>query len=310
MKYRQWSMIVFVLLVLGACAAPQNVDDHESGLKVVATTTIVADLLTQIGGDDIEVVALMGAGVDPHLYKPSAGDVGRLSTAKAVFYSGLHLEGKMSEVLEEIGTRGVTTIAVGECVPSDQLIETAGFSTVHDPHVWFDVKLWMHAADCVGKALADLDPANAASYQQRAAAYHEELVVLDAWIHQRVEALTEAQRVLITAHDAFAYFGRAYDFEVRGLLGVSTASEAGAADVRNLADFISERQIPAIFVETSVSPRFLQALQEAVNGRGLEVKIGGTLYSDALGDPGSAAATYIGTVRANIDTIVGALETE
>jgi len=303
-------LFLAALVVVSACAGPQGEVDSEAGLQVVATTTIVADLLTEIGGDDVTVVALMGAGVDPHLYKPSAGDVRRLSSAQAVFYSGLHLEGKMSEVLAEIGTRGVPTIAVGECVPEDRLIVTEGFAAVHDPHVWFDVSLWMHAAECTGIALAELDPDNAARYHERSEAYREELKGLDAWIYERVEVLDESQRVLVTAHDAFAYFGRAYGFEVRGLLGVSTASEAGAADVRNLAEFINQRRIPAIFVETSVSPRFVQALQEAVSDRGFDVAIGGSLYSDALGDPGSAAATYIGTVRANVDTIVGALETE
>jgi len=252
-------------------------------------------------------VSLMGPGVDPHLYKPSAGDVRRMGSAQAVFYNGLHLEGKMGEVLEEMGRRGVAAVAVAEGIPEDRMIGVAGFSQLHDPHVWFDVGLWMAAAERARDALVDLDPEHSDEYRERAAAYIAELEGLHAWVHERVSTVVETQRVLVTAHDAFAYFGRAYEFEVRGLLGVSTATEAGTADVQRLADFITERRIPAIFVETSVPPRYVEALQEAVAARGFAVRIGGSLYSDALGDPEGPAATYIGTVRENVDTIVDSL---
>jgi len=276
-------------------------------VKVVATTNIVGDLVRTIGGPQVEVEALMGPGIDPHLYKASAGDVRRMSSARAIFYSGLHLEGKMSEILERMGERNVQTVAVAECVPGNQLIESIGFSGLYDPHVWFDVGLWSHTAGCVAETLAELDPDNAAAYRERAGAYVDELGALDTWIRERVQALAPEERVLVTAHDAFSYFGRAYGFEVRGLLGVSTASEAGTSDVQELADFIVEREIPAIFVETSVPPRFVQALQEAVRAQGFEVEIGGSLYSDSLGNPGTPAGTYAGTVRQNVETIVTAL---
>jgi len=276
-------------------------------VKVVATTTIVADLVGRVGGEDVALEALMGPGVDPHLYKPSAGDVWRLSSARAVFYSGLHLEGKMGEVFAEMSRRGVTTVAVADCIPESELIRSAGFSGVRDPHVWFDVSLWSHAAECVRDALADLDPDHAAAYQRRADAYRAELAALDAWVRERAAALPADRRVLVTAHDAFAYFGRAYGFEVRGLMGVSTAAEAAAADVQELAELIAERRIPAIFVESSVSPRFIRALREAVVARGFAVAIGGSLHSDALGDPAGPAATYPDMVRSNIETITNAL---
>ena len=300
--------IASLLVIVAACGGVTE-EPTGSGVKVVATTNIVADLVRTIGGPQVEVEALMGPGIDPHLYKASAGDVRRMSSAEAIFYSGVHLEGKMSEVLEKMGERKVRTVAVAECVPEEDLIESAGFSGLHDPHVWFDVGLWSQTVGCVAETLATLDPDNAEGFRQRAGDYAEELKALDAWIRERVQVLPPDQRILVTAHDAFGYFGRAYGFEVRGLLGVSTASEAGTSDVQELAEFIVERKIPAIFVETSVPPRYVQALREAVRSRGFGVEIGGSLYSDSLGDPDTAAGSYAGTVRANVETIVTALAT-
>jgi manganese/zinc/iron transport system substrate-binding protein len=298
--------VVLVAAVVSGCRGGP-VASAPGPLKVVATTTIVADLVGRIGGEDVALEALMGPGVDPHLYKPSAGDVWRLSSAQAVFYSGLHLEGKMGEVFAEMARRGVTTVAVTDCIPESELITSKGFAGIHDPHCWFDVSLWCHAAECVRDALADIDPDHAAPYRSRADAYLAELAALDAWVRERAAGLPEERRVLVTAHDAFAYFGRAYGFEVRGLMGISTAAEAGTADVQQLAQLIAERRIPAIFVESSVSPRSIKALREAVAARGFEVAIGGSLYSDALGDSSGPAATYAGMVRSNVETITGAL---
>lgn len=309
MKLMSKIALIPVLIVGAACGggAPEATGEH--AIKVVATTNIVADLVRTIGGPRVEVEALMGPGIDPHLYKASAGDVRRMSSAQAIFYSGIHLEGKMSEVLEKMGERGMRTVAVAECVPEEDLISSTGFSGLHDPHVWFDVGLWSQTVGCVAETLAALDPDHTEEYRQRAADYAEELRALDAWVGERVQVLAPDQRILVTAHDAFGYFGRAYGFEVRGLLGVSTASEAGTSDVQVLADFIVEHEIPAIFVETSVPPRYVQALQEAVRARGFAVEIGGSLYSDSLGDYGTPVGSYAGTVRANVDTIVTALET-
>jgi manganese/zinc/iron transport system substrate-binding protein len=298
-------VITLAAILISSCGGGTPPDSGR--LRVVATTTIVGDVLRVIGGADIELETLMGPGVDPHLYKPSAGDVRRMSSAQAVFFNGLHLEGKMSEVLSEMGARDVTAVAVAECAPEEDLISSPGFSGVHDPHIWFDVGLWMRAGDCVRDALVELDPEKADGYRSRANAYQAELEALDAWVRERVAALPEERRVLVTAHDAFSYFGRAYGFEVRGLMGISTASEAGTADVQELAEFIATRRIPAIFVESSVPPRYVKALQEAVVARGFDVAIGGSLHSDALGDPGGPAESFIGTVRSNVEAVVSAL---
>jgi len=295
-----------ILILVAACGGSPDTTTG-GGVNVVATTNIVADLVRTIGGHEVTVEALMGPGIDPHLYKASAGDVRRMSSADAIFYNGIHLEGKMSEILERMGERDVRTVAVAECVPEADLIQSAGFSGLHDPHVWFDVALWSRTVECVVEMLVALDPDHATGYLERAEAYQAELATLDGWVRERIMILAPEQRVLVTAHDAFGYFGRAYGFEVRGLLGVSTAAEAGTSDVQELAEFIVEREIPAIFVETSVPPRYVQALQEAVGARGFEVEIGGSLYSDSLGNPGTSAATYPGTVRENVETIVTAL---
>jgi len=299
--------IAVALFLLAACGGGRPTGESEGPLRVVATTSIVGDLVRAIGGDDVELDTLMGAGVDPHLYKPSAGDVRVMASAEFLVYSGLHLEGKMTEVLAEMGRRGVDTLAVAECVPEDMLLGIEGFDDLHDPHVWFDVGLWQFAAACLRDELIRIDPEHADGHQERGDALIAEFAALDAWVREQVAEVPEERRVLVTAHDAFSYFGRAYGIEVRGLLGVSTASEAGTADVQALAAFIADRGLPAVFIESSVPPRFVEALTEAVVARGGEVRIGGSLYSDALGSPGTPAGTYIGTVRANVETIVGAL---
>jgi len=300
-------LVGFLAAVIG-CGGGRSADTTEGGpLRVVATTSIVGDLAMSIGGDVIELETLMGAGVDPHLYKPSAGDVRKMAAAQVLVYNGLHLEGKMTEVLAEMGTRGVETVAVAECVAADRLLPVEGFETMHDPHVWFDIELWSGAAACLRDALIRIDPEHAEGYQQRGDAVITEFAELHSWIGDQIALLPEDRRVLVTAHDAFSYFGRAYGVEVRGLLGVSTAAEAGTADVQELAVFIADRGLPAVFVESSVPPRFVEALTEAVTARGGEVTIGGSLYSDALGSPGGPAETYVGTVRANVGTIVGAM---
>jgi manganese/zinc/iron transport system substrate-binding protein len=291
-----------------ACGGPSPETGEAPGrLRIVATTSIVGDLVRTIGGDDVELETLMGAGVDPHLYKPSAGDVRKMAAAQVLVYNGLHLEGKMTEVLAEMGTRRVETLAVAECVTPERLLPVEGYDAMHDPHVWFDVELWAEAAACLRDALIRIDPESADGYQQRGDAVITEFAALDVWVDEQIASLPEKRRVLVTAHDAFSYFGRAYGVEVRGLLGISTAAEAGTADVQNLAAFIADRGLPAVFVESSVPPRFIEALTEAVAARDGEVTIGGSLYSDALGSPGGPAETYVGTVRANVETIVGAM---
>ena len=309
MTVNQRGMVLVVTLVLSlACGGPsQDTEDSAGPLRVVATTSIVGDLVTSIAGNAVELETLMGAGVDPHLYKPSAGDVRKMAAAQLIVYNGLHLEGKMTDVLAEIGTRGVETLAVAECISGDRLLPVEGFETMHDPHVWFDVELWAEAAACLRDALIRIDPEHAEGYRRRGEAVVTEFAVLHDWIDQQISQLPDDRRVMVTAHDAFSYFGRAYGVEVRGLLGVSTAAEAGTADVQELAIFIADSGLPAVFVESSVPPRFIEALTEAVAARGAAVTIGGSLYSDALGNPESPAGTYVGTVRSNVETFVGAM---
>jgi manganese/zinc/iron transport system substrate-binding protein len=308
MKKRVFGALMVVAVFFIGCGGDAPASSEPNAVNVVATTTIVGDLIRTIGGPHVYVEVLMGPGIDPHLFKASAGDVRRMSSADAIFYNGLHLEGKMSEVLEKMGERDVVTVAVAECLPGDELISLQGYSGLHDPHVWFDVKLWAGTIGCAADALAALDPPHADAYRDRADAYAKELADLDAWVRVRADELATEDRLLVTAHDAFAYFARAYGFEVRGLLGVSTAAEAGTSDVQELASFIVERRIPAVFVETSVSPRYVEALQEAVAARGFSVEIGGTLFSDSLGDAGKPEGSYAGTVRANVMTIIAALQ--
>jgi manganese/zinc/iron transport system substrate-binding protein len=248
----------------------------------------------------------MGPGIDPHLYRASAGDVSVLSGSDVVFYNGLHLEAAMADVLEQMTSR-IKTVPVAEAIPAEQLLSWPAYPGQHDPHVWFDVRLWMRAVERVRDALTELDPEGRELYAANATAYLAELDELDGWIKARAAEVPAVQRVLVTAHDAFQYFGRAYGFEVRGLLGISTAAEAGTGDIQALAAFIAERRIPAIFVETSVPPRTIQAVQAAVRSRGFEVEIGEPLFSDAMGNPGTPAGSYPGMVRHNVTTIVDAL---
>jgi manganese/zinc/iron transport system substrate-binding protein len=297
-----------LLLALATACAP--VDDAagravgDPPFSVVATTGMVGDAVASVGGDRVRVTTLMGPGVDPHVYKASEGDVLRLGDADLIAFNGLHLEARLSEVLERLEGR---TLAVTAGIPRERLLSPPEFEGQYDPHVWFDVGLWTHAVEHVRDELAAMDPAGAVVYEANAARYVAELEALDAEVRALVAQIPERQRVLVTAHDAFNYFGRAYGFEVRGLQGISTVSEAGTADIQRVADFIAERRIPAIFVETSVSPRAIEAVQAAVRSRGFEVELGDELYSDALGDPDGPAGTYVGMVRHNVEALVSAL---
>jgi manganese/zinc/iron transport system substrate-binding protein len=245
--------------------------------------------------------------VDPHLYKPSAGDVRKLEQADVVFYGGLSLEGRMVDVFTTFARSGKPTFAVTDDIDRGLLRRPAEFEGKYDPHVWFDVTLWEQAARTIGDRLSKVDPASAELYERNTAAYLQKLDALHRYTQTQIASIPKRQRVLITAHDAFGYFGKQYDIEVRGLQGTSTATEAGAADVQNLAAFLCERQIPAIFVESSVPPATVKAVQAAAEARGCSVAIGGELFSDALGKAGTPEGTYIGMVRHNVDTIVAAL---
>ncbi len=304
--------IVFLigLSILASCTSTDQVDlpITERPIRVTATTSIVADLVHAVGGTEVVVESLMGPGVDPHLYKASARDVSKMKEADLIVYNGLHLEGKMGDVFEGMQEDEISIIAVAEVSILDSLlISSELFQGNHDPHIWFDPLLWAKAGYAIATALGTLDPNRQTIFTSGAATYEEKLMELDAYVAQKASEVPEAKRVLITSHDAFGYFGKAYGFEVEGLQGISTALESGAGDVQGLAALVVEREIPAIFVESSISPRGIEAVQEAVKAKGFEVRVGGTLYGDALGGPGSEADTYLKMVQYNIDTIVNAL---
>lgn len=287
---------------------PVQVQHSYSGsgpVKVVCTTGMVADLARNVGGEHVEVSHLMGAGVDPHLYKASPGDVSQLNAADVIFYSGLHLEGKMTELFARMASRK-PAFAVAERLPADRIVHAAGGAA--DPHVWFDVSLWSQAADTVREVLCQFDPPHAQDYQSNAAAYQARLAELQQYAQEQLSTVAAERRVLVTAHDAFQYFGRAYDVEVRGIQGISTDSEAGVRQVNELVDFLVARKIKAVFVETSVSDQNVRSLLEGCKSRGHDVIIGGELYSDAMGRDGTPEGTYEGMVRHNVDTIVKALQ--
>lgn len=267
----------------------------------------ITDLVRNVGGERVEVTGLMGPGVDPHLYKPSARDVNRLDEADIIFYGGLELEGRMVELFEKMARAGKPAFGVTDEIDRARLLSSANHPGKYDPHVWFDVTLWEEAARKVGKELAALDPGSQDVYERNTRAYVEQLRELDSWIQEQIALIPKSSRVLITAHDAFGYLGRRYGLEVRGLQGLSTAAEAGAADVQALARFIADRQIRAIFVESSVPRESIEAVQAAVRARGWEVTIGGELFSDALGSAGTPEGTYMGMVRHNVNTIARAL---
>lgn len=298
-------LILLPLLILAACG-PAGGGPDNGKLQAVATTGMIGDAVANVGGDLVEVQSLMGPGVDPHLYQASAGDVGRINEADIIFFNGLHLEAAMADVLEQ--TQTVNTVAVAAVIDESLLLRPAEFEGQFDPHVWFDVELWQTVVGEVRDSLVELDPDNAAEYRSNADTYLDELVELDEYVAGRVQEIPEARRVIVTAHDAFNYLGRAYGLEVRGLVGISTASEAGTRDISELAAFIAERQIPAVFVESSVSSRAIEAVQAAVRADNHEVEIGGELFSDAMGDEGTDEGTYLGMVRHNIDTIAEALK--
>lgn len=299
--------VLLFIALMGCGGEAKQTDEQDEKLYIVTTTGMIADALENIAGDKAKVEAIMGTGVDPHVYKATQGDLKMLSKADIIFYNGLHLEGKMSDVLQKL-SRQKTTVAVAEGVPQDSLLAPEEYEGAHDPHIWFDLELWAQAVDHAAERLAVFDEANSSHYRQNADQYIEKLRKLDQWVTKKIATIPDQQRVMITAHDAFSYFGKAYDIEVKGLQGISTVSEFGLKDVTNMVDLIVRRNIQAVFVESSVSERSLNAVMEGCKKRGHEVEIGGTLYSDALGPQGTQQGEFLGMVRHNVTTIVTALK--
>jgi manganese/zinc/iron transport system substrate-binding protein len=267
---------------------------------------MIADLVANLGGPHVAVEALMGEGTDPHLYKASPGDVKKLSGADIIFYNGLHLEGKMVEIFERLA-QSQPTFAVSAGIPKENLRSPPEFQGQHDPHIWFDVSLWAQAADYVRDVLIRFDPPRAESYRSQGETYLARLKELHAEVTRELASIPEDRRILITAHDAFGYFGRAYGIQVLGIQGISTDSEAGVRRMRELVELILAKRVKSVFVESSVSERSIQALVEGCKAQGHGVTIGGQLFSDAMGKAGTPEGTYLGMVRHNVKTIVQAL---
>ena len=311
-----YGLLVFVMILFVACdhqsdkanekASSSTGISSQKPIRVVTTIGMITDIVQNVGGDRVNATGLMGPGIDPHLYKASEGDVARLAGADLIFYNGLHLEGKMAGVLERMQDQ-VKTVAITQDIDRAILLAPPEFEGAYDPHLWFDVTLWMKAVERVRDTLIEVDKGSAELYRTTTQNYLAKLEELHNYVTQQAERISPDQRVLVTAHDAFNYFGRAYGFEVRGLQGISTATEAGTADVQALVQFIVERRIPAMFVETSVPRRSIEAVQAAVKAKGFSVEIGGQLFSDAMGPSGTPEGTYIGMVRHNINTIVASL---
>lgn len=281
-------------------------------LRVVVSTSQIADIVRNVGGDEVDLTVLMGPGVDPHLYKATARDVISLQRADLILYNGLHLEGRLAETFSKVNKLGRTVVAVAEAVPDEQLLASADYEDAHDPHVWFDPELWVYVIKEVEASLVAADSSNAKLFAERASIYTSKVEALTGWAQQQLDSIPEGQRVLVTSHDAYNYFGQAFGFQVVGVQGVSTASEAGLADIAKTSDFIKERGIPAIFVESSVSPATIERIS-----RDSGAKVGGELFSDALGALGELhsgangekydVGTYLGMFKYNVDTIVRAL---
>lgn len=298
-------VLIVILFVIGCKTKPKQVNERFS---VVTTTTMITDLVKNIGGDKLEVKGLMGAGVDPHLYKASEGDVSKLFNADVVVYTGLHLEGKLEDVFEKMEHQSKRIIVAADAIDKKNLISSELFASNYDPHIWFDINNWTKITLHIADKLGEIDLKNAAFYKENAKTYLKKLKTLNLEVETKINELAVEKRILVTAHDAFNYFGKQHKFNVVGLQGLSTATEAGVQDVQKLAKFIIKNKVKAVFIESSVPKRTIEALKEAVNSNGHQVVIGGTLYSDALGSAETVEGTYIGMYKANVNTIVNALK--
>jgi manganese/zinc/iron transport system substrate-binding protein len=304
-----WKLTSSLAALLAALLpATSTVHAAERRTKATATVSMVTDLVKQVGGDRVEATGLMGAGVDPHLYKATASDVAKLQQADVIFYNGLVLEGKMTDIFAKLARTKKFVYPVSEGIPEKRLLEPPQFEGHYDPHVWFDVELWALCAQTVVKGLGEFSPKDKPYFEQRGKDVTAKFQTLHAWALKKAAELPKERRILVTSHDAYNYFGRAYGFQVVGLQGVSTVTEAGLADMAKLVDFIKKNQVKAIFVESSVSPATIQRIAKDAG-----VKVGGELFSDAMGTPGQMEngydlGTYEGMIKHNLTTIVEALK--
>ncbi|WP_299643889.1 metal ABC transporter solute-binding protein, Zn/Mn family [uncultured Chloroflexus sp.] len=304
MHLRLGLIITLTILSLASCATPVS----DGRIRVVATTGPISDIVQAIAGERVTLRTMLGPGIDPHTYIATESDLFALQEAALILYNGLHLEANLARVFEGIKRSGrIPVIAVAEAIPEGLLLAWQDGDKAYDPHVWHDPQRWRYAVEAVRDALIAVDPAGSALYWQRSEQYLADLQALDTELRIMAERIPLEQRILVTAHDAFQYFGHAYGFRVEAVQGISTAAEASAADIRALTELVVTHRVPAIFVETSVSSRTIEAVQSAARAVGHEVRIGGELYSDSLGDPDGPAGTYFGMMLHNMQTIVTAL---
>ncbi|GAB4245447.1 MAG: manganese ABC transporter substrate-binding protein/adhesin MntA [Ekhidna sp.] len=297
-------IILLLMVILIGC---ESTDKPKEKPHVVATTGMLYDAVINIIGDKMTAEVIMGPGVDPHLYKATQGDLSKLNKADLVIYNGIQLEGKMGEILKKLA-RQKPVVAAAENIPDEMLINATGYENTPDPHIWFDVQRWKYAVSSISQAIIELDSVNGADYIANTNRYLDELDSLDKYVQAKIDEIPPSQRILVTAHDAFGYFGDAYGIRVEALQGISTVADFGLKDIANLIDLIIENNIKAIFVETSVSDKSINAVVTGCKEKGHEVKIGGSLYSDAMGPLGTPEGTYLGMFRKNVDTIVEALK--
>ena len=304
-----WPLIFLVVLAAHGCSSQDSkkTDSPTDQFLIVATTGMIADAASIVADSHCQVQALMGPGVDPHLYKATQGDLQKLTDADLILYNGLHLEGKMGDVFKKLARKKAVVPVAEKALAKELLRQSPKYADAYDPHVWFDVGLWRQVVAQITKELQAQLPQHAEAFQQNGTAYMARLDSLHQAVQTQIATIPESQRILVTAHDAFGYFGDAYDIRVQGLQGISTVSDFGLKDRIELVNLITENRIKAVFVETSVSPRFVEAVVEDCKDKGHEVQIGGYLYSDAMGQAGTPAGYYIGMVNANVQTIVNGL---
>ena len=288
-------------------STPAGATTRQYPFKAVCTVGMVSDIVRQVAGDRAQVTGIIGEGVDPHLYKPTRNDVAALLDADVIFYAGLMLEGKMADTLEKIKAQGKDVFAVTQLIDEDFLLESPDYAGHADPHVWMSVPGWMKAVQAVAKSMSAFDPPNASQYTANAERYLAELKALDQYARTSIGSIPRTSRILVTAHDAFSYFGREYDIRVEGIQGLSTESEAGLQRINQLVDQLVKQKVQAVFVETSVAEKNIRALIDGAAAQGATVRIGGSLYSDAMGPAGTYEGTYIGMIDHNVTTITRAL---
>lgn len=309
LKRLKMTVLVVVVAIIGACShdrAGATTTTDSDVLQVVTTIAQIAEPISVIGGDRLNVSSLMGPGIDPHLYHASQGDIAKLQNADIVFYNGLNLEGNMTDIFAEIG-KTKSVLAVAETIPAEQLLNDEDGAV--DPHIWFDIHLWKQALEAAVEMLKEASPEDADYLEKNKQAYFSEL---DQLIEEakKLATIPDDKRVLVTAHDAFGYFGRMHDIEVVGLQGLSTDDEIGLSDIQETIDLLVERQVPAVFIESTIPEDTIRSVIEGAARRGLHVELGGELFSDAMGEAGTEEGTYLGMYRHNVDTIYQALHGE